>query len=577
MKQFLSLKKILKYLVVFVAVCILGAVVVKRDYLLNYLQFQKTSNSIEENLSGPVLAEFSFQTGAVNRLVKSFHHVTLKINNTDDLDINKRDIVLLTDTFPLLLTVETWETGKVSPYLSNPHEIIKKGEYDNVIKKMCNQLINERPNVYVRLNPEVEVPANYYPWQRYYGAGFNEAFRHFSGLIRKYAPNAKVVWGPAGYPGALEYYPGDEFVDAVTLTLKSNSEQILDVYPKDYPVSYDLLRRLHRLRFLDKPIFVLGSTQIDTDSVNSLMVSSLLEKMSIERDIIYSVENFQRPTRQSSENEDKFELGVYDPQALLLNEDPITVEHLFCDFDNIMDGTFQNSFMEVVKRNHKVIVTVEPFHHPIDSSDRRVLQNITEGMYNEQINQLYNIVSSTKQMVYLRFAHEMEIPITRYPWQSQDPVTYIKSFRYFMKFIEPLPSNIKRVWGPAGDRGSLEWWPGNDVVDYISIAIYGLPDKNITDPEKQESFATIFNRKIWRMRFVDKPIFITEFGVKGPEDYQTKWLVKAAKVIRENPQIKGINYFNMTDTPKAWGEIEPPDWSITKKSFYAFVEALKGN
>ena len=108
----------------------------------------------------------------------------------------------------------------------------------------------------------------------------------------------------------------------------------------------------------------------------------------------------------------------------------------------------------------------------------------------------------------------------------------------------------------------------NDVVDFISIAIYGLPDKNITDPEKQESFNTIFKRKNWRMRFIDKPIFITEFGVKGPEDYQTEWLIKAAKVIGENPQIVGINYFNMTDTPKAWGEIKPPDWSITKKNIF---------
>jgi beta-mannanase len=122
----------------------------------------------------------------------------------------------------------------------------------------------------------------------------------------------------------------------------------------------------------------------------------------------------------------------------------------------------------------------------------------------------------------------------------------------------------------------LEWWPGNDVVDYISVAIYGLPDKNITDPNKQESFSTIFNRKYWRMRFIDKPLFITEFGVKGPEEYKSNWLEGAAKVIRENRQIVGVNYFNMSDTPKAWGDIEPPDWSISKKSFYHFLKELKG-
>jgi beta-mannanase len=111
-------------------------------------------------------------------------------------------------------------------------------------------------------------------------------------------------------------------------------------------------------------------------------------------------------------------------------------------------------------------------------------------------------------------------------------------------------------------------------VDFVSVAIYGLPDKNITDPKKQESFSTIFYRKYWRVRLLNKPIFITEFGVKGPEEYQTNWLEAAAVVIRENQQIVGINYFNMSDTPKAWGEIKPPDWSITKKSFYAFIDKL---
>jgi len=239
------------------------------------------------------------------------------------------------------------------------------------------------------------------------------------------------------------------------------------------------------------------------------------------------------------------------------------------------DGTFQNNFSKVIGRGHNVIVTFEPFRNPNGTTDLNVLQNVTNGKYDKEIKQLYSIIKHTDRTVYLRYAHEMEIPITRYPWQSQNPIIYIKSYRYFMTFLDSMPATIRRVWGPAGDRGSIEWWPGNDVVDFVSIAIYGLPDKNITDPDKQESFSTIFNRKYWRLRFIDKPIFITEFGVKGPEEYQTKWLVDAAIAILKNPQIRGVNYFNMSDTPKAWGEIKPPDWSISKETFYDFLEALK--
>jgi beta-mannanase len=457
----------------------------------------------------------------------------------------------------------------------NLNEKVVKGKFDEVIKQLCTQLIGPRPNLYLRFNPEMEVPVSRYPWQQHGGSDYIGAFRHFVDLCRMYVPQAKQVWGPAGYPGTMEFYPGDDYVDAASVTVKSTSEISLKVYPSDYPIAYDLFRRLHRLRFLNKPIFVLGSHQIPTDSVNSHLISQISRQIRKESDVVYSPANFKRPSLKTEAiRQKKIEIGLYDPQALLIAEKAVTVEHLFADFGNLADGTFQKSFNEVVERGHDVIVTFEPFRNPNGENDLNVLQNVTDGKYDREIDQLYSIIRNTSRIVYLRYAHEMEIPITRYPWQSQDPVSYIKSFRYFMNFSDSRPSTIRRVWGPAGDRGSLEWWPGNDVVDYVSIAIYGLPDKNITDPEKQETFATIFNRKYWRLRYIDKPVFITEFGVKGPEEYQTKWLEAAAQVIRRNPQIVGVNYFNMSDTPKAWGEIKPPDWSISRKSFYRFLEML---
>ncbi len=120
----------------------------------------------------------------------------------------------------------------------------------------------------------------------------------------------------------------------------------------------------------------------------------------------------------------------------------------------------------------------------------------------------------------------------------------------------------------------MEWWPGNDVVDYVSIAIYGLPDKNITDPEKQESFSRIFGRKSSRFRFINKPFFITEFGVKGDEEFQNLWLGEAAVILNRQKNVVGINYFNHGDSPGAWGEIQPPDWSILANTFRKFLEAL---
>lgn len=548
----------------------------KRYYIFfKYFTYEKQLNLIENEISNPVLAEFSFSNGE-GRVI-NFPHFSVTLNNNSKLELNSDYFSEIPDTLPILITVKT--NGQfLSPFSRNiPLEDVYKGRYDRVIKSLCLDFIKDRPRVYLRLNPEMEVPFRKYPWQQYDPSTYIRANQYFNRLCRKYASKAKLVWGPSGYPGTMEFYPGDEWVDAATVTLKSDSEVELDVYPLNYPITYDLFRRLHRLRFLAKPIFILGSNQVKADSVNTEVISKISKKVLSERDVVYSPENFNRSKQifLSKTTRRNLEIGVYDPQNALVDEPAVTTEHLFADFENLFDGSFANKFDEVKARGHHVIVTFEPFRNPDGKTDLEVLQHIAEGRYDREIEHLFSIIRSTSHKVFLRFAHEMEIPITRYPWQSQDPIAYIRAFRYFMKFKDSLPPNVKKVWGPAGDRGSLEWYPGDDVVDYVSIAIYGLPDKNITDPNLQERFKAIYARKSWRMRFVDKPIFITEFGIKGPESFQLKWLLEAAEIIRNDQRIFGVNYFNMSDTPGAWGEIDAPDWRISSQSFKTFFRAVQ--
>jgi beta-mannanase len=270
-------------------------------------------------------------------------------------------------------------------------------------------------------------------------------------------------------------------------------------------------------------------------------------------------------------------LGVFDPNRRLVDQPAVQVEHLFAKWHTLRNGEFKREFQAVISRHHDVIVTMEPWDGPDQPMDKDVLANTLRGRYDTQLKALYALISNVGQTVYLRWAHEMEIPITRYPWQSQNPLTYIKAYRYVAQFNQERAPNIRMVWGPAGDRGSLDFWPGDDVVDYISIAIYGLPDKNITDHKQQETFRDIFLRKTRRMAFVHKPIFITEFGVKGPDDFQQQWLKGAAQTLREHPEVAGANYFNLQDSPKAWGEIEAPDWSITPAAFSQFAALLHGS
>jgi beta-mannanase len=410
----------------------------------------------------------------------------------------------------------------------------------------------------------MEVPANRYPWENR-PFDYIKAFYHIDSLIAEYAPETRVVWGPAGYPGALEFWP--ENADLASITLGSKSEKRVNAYPDYKDAGIELKRKLHRMRFIDVPVLVLAREDHVPSKKNLYEIES-------ERRIHSDLYALNKST-QTIIHRDSLILGLYDPNALLLKTENLSAEHIFTDFEQISDSTLISKILAINERGHDAIVSFEPMYPTRSVQDRKVLNKTISGEYDSLFNLLFSQLNQLNGRLFLRFAHEMEIPITRYPWQSQDPVLYIDAFRYFMERASEYLPHAVRIWGPAGDRGSEEWYPGDEYVDLISIAIYGLPDKNITDPSQQESFGTIFNRKYRRMRFIRKPVFITEFGVKGPEIYQDNWLDGAADVIRENPQIIGINYFNMIDNPEVWGEgMKAPDWSLTRESWLKFNQSL---
>ena len=53
------------------------------------------------------------------------------------------------------------------------------------------------------------------------------------------------------------------------------------------------------------------------------------------------------------------------------------------------------------------------------------------------------------------------------------------------------------------------------------------------------------------------------------------WLEDAARTLNKNTHVVGVNYFNMSDTPGAWGKIKEPDWSIKPKTLQRFVKVQK--
>lgn len=546
-----------------------------------------TQDEFKARFTEPVLAIHDRHQEVSNHERVNIRHYAIIWGNTNKQTPSKDLAFALAEQQDLLLSIELWAGVAKSGSYSNVLEDLLKGAYNQKIEELCTALAKRQQPTYLRWNPEMEVPVHHFPWQNQSPDLYIKAFRHFAGLCKRFAPGVKIVWGPAGFPGALEYWPGSDVVDMASISLHSKSEDLTSAYSQDSSTTNLIKRKLHRLRFIDKPVILLGSENLQKEDYRHSMlveaVASIKDYYEIPTEANADREQEGKTTADLLKVADKkggdhasLVLGVYDPKQELTAYGSVAAEHLFTSLESIKNGFFRERFNEVLARRHDVIVTIEPWNFTNKEGGSNVLHNTINGEYDSVISELYRIVSNTGRTVYLRWAHEMEIPITRYPWQSQDPVLYIKAFRHFVDQGKPLANNIRIVWGPAGDRGSLEWWPGEDYVDYISMAIYGLPDKNITDHHKQESFSRIFKRKRHRMRFANKPIFITEFGVKGPEEYQKAWLKGAAETINEYPDVVGICYFNLHDTPQAWGEIEAPDWSISSTTFQQFTRSLAG-
>jgi len=526
-----------------------------------------------ERSSEPVTGIFQHSDSASTRLLRMPHYTIFWKNTSVALSDRGRFLDLLKKG-NALITVETWlenYTGMQDG--GNVLEAILQGKFDRNIDELA-AMINQTSNtIYVRYDPDMEVPAYQFPWQYQSPQLYIKAFHYLAHRLKQLAPGAKIVWGPSGFPGDTEFWPGGDEIDMASITLGSMAEQNCLAYPYQPKLPEMLFLKLHRMRFIGRPVLVLGGQAGNNATVNPAW---LKQRAVLERQYdstIYSPANYRsrdavKPERQL------LKIGVFDPNCRLINNPNVSIEHIFTDWGEIERGDFKLKFDSILSRHHGAVVTVEPWRDTSNRPDTNVLQSTLNGRYDKTIEKLYRIISNCGQTVYLRFAHEMEIPIHRYAWQSQNPVTYIRAFRYFMKASKIPAKNIKRVWGPAGDRGSADWWPGSDVVDYISIAIYGLPDKNITDPNKQEAFNTIFQRKYYRMRFFDRPLFITEFGVKGPENYQHNWLAAAAKTLKENKHVFGICYFNLYDNPKAWGGIKAPDWSISPQNMQFFCNSV---
>lgn len=120
----------------------------------------------------------------------------------------------------LLVTLEPWTWSRsernTAQYLRRG---ISEGTYDGNMKAVCDVLATLESPVTLRWGHEMDDDNGQFIWAGWQPEDYIAAYKRMIDLCRASAPEITVMWSPLGDEGMEQYYPGDDYVDLVGLSV----------------------------------------------------------------------------------------------------------------------------------------------------------------------------------------------------------------------------------------------------------------------------------------------------------------------------------------------------------------------
>lgn len=151
----------------------------------------------------------------------------------------------------VLLTVEPWPIKGDDELFSS----ILRGKYDIAINGVCRPLVQLDTPI-LRWGHEMETVGSRYPWATKDNLGYVAAFQYVHDKCKKFAPNIKFMWSPAGLENLDKYYPGDKYVDYVGLSVFGYPDYEKKTLNKIQNMDEILRPRYDRLIHIYKPVIL---------------------------------------------------------------------------------------------------------------------------------------------------------------------------------------------------------------------------------------------------------------------------------------------------------------------------------
>jgi len=157
---------------------------------------------------------------------------------------------------------------------------ILMGKFRHEIRAICAELGGFRGQVLVRWGHEMEDPTGRYPWARKDAKGYKAAFRHFVEECRRYAPQALFVWSPKGEKTLTRYYPGDDYVDLVGVSLWGfqDFDAAFHGRRREFPTTFRTKYR--RVAAFEKPVIIAELGVSGNEAYRRVWFASLFDALS---------------------------------------------------------------------------------------------------------------------------------------------------------------------------------------------------------------------------------------------------------------------------------------------------------
>jgi beta-mannanase len=181
--------------------------------------------------------------------------------------------------------------------------------------------------------------------------------------------------------------------------------------------------------------------------------------------------------------------------------------------------------------------------------------------------------------VLVRWGHEMDLEVLvrrgqepdvvdRYPWANGDAPGYVAAYRHFVAACRATgAANLAYVWSPGGDPALQDYWPGEDVVDYVGTTVLEFAEwERSQGAETPSTFRELFDPRYRLLQAYGKPVLVCEFASTGPAEDRRRWIAEAGEAFGAYPLLKAVVYFDAVD-PVAWGDLGRPDWRVSPGVF----------